>query len=58
MLRKNKKGVYNPDSIALKFNYPAVSKKLATWARTRDLAQKTVNARDEFNMEEVCRYEG
>lgn len=52
MLRKNKKGKYNSDSIALKFNNPDVSKKLAMWARTRDLVQKTVDARDEYDIEE------
>lgn len=50
--KKNKKGEYDPNSIALKFNNPAVSKKLATWARTRDLVQKTVDARDEFDTED------
>ena len=50
--KKNTKGEYDPNSIALKFNNPAVSKKLAVWARTRDLVQKTVDARDEFNTEE------
>ena len=50
--KKNKKGEYDPYSIALKFNNPAVSKKLAVWARTRDLVQKTVDSRDEFDTEE------
>lgn len=44
MLRKNKKSKYNLDSIALKFNHPAVSKKLTTWIRTRGLVQKTMDA--------------
>lgn len=46
--KKNKEGIYNPDSMTIKFNNPAINKKLATWARTKDLVQKTVNARDEF----------
>lgn len=50
--KKNKKGEYDPNSIALKFNNPAVSKKLAVWARTRDLVQKTVDSMDEFDTEE------
>ncbi len=52
MPRKNKKSEYNPDSISLKFNNLAVSKKLAIWARTRDLVQKTVDSGDEFDTEE------
>ena len=36
----------------MKFNNLTVSKKLATWARTRDLVQKTVDARDEFDTED------
>ena len=50
--KKNTKGEYDPNSIALKFNNPTVSKKLAVWARTRDLVQKTVDAREEFDTEE------
>ena len=50
--KKNKKGEYDPDSIALKFNNPAINDRLAKWARTRDLVQKTVDARDEFETEE------
>lgn len=50
--KKNTKGEYDPNSIALKFNNPAVSKKLAVWARTRDLVQKTVDSMDEFDTEE------
>ena len=46
--KKNKEGIYNPDSITIKFNNPAINRKLATWARTKDLVQKTVDARDEF----------
>lgn len=50
--KKNKKGEYDPKSIALRFNSPAINDRLAKWARTRDLVQKTVNARDEFETEE------
>ncbi len=50
--KKNKKGEYEPNSIALRFNNPVINKKLADWARTRDLVQKTVDARDEFETEE------
>ncbi len=50
--KKNKKGEYAPDSISLKFNNPAINDRLAKWARTRDLVQKTVDARDEFETEE------
>lgn len=46
--KKNKEGIYNPDSITIKFNNPAINRKLATWARTKDLVQKTIDARDEF----------
>ena len=46
--KKNKEGIYNTDSITLKFNNPAINRKLAPWARTKDLVQKTVEARDEF----------
>lgn len=52
VLRKNKKSEYNSDSITLKFNNSVVSKKLVTWVRTRDLIQKTMDARDEFDTEE------
>lgn len=50
--KKNKKGEYAPDSIALKFNNPLINEKLAKWARTRDLVQQTVDARDKFDTEE------
>lgn len=50
--KKNKKGEYAPDSIALKFNNPLINEKLVKWARTRDLVQQTVDARDEFDTEE------
>lgn len=50
--KKNKKGEYAPDSIALKFNNPLINEKLAKWARTRDLIQQTVDARDKFDTEE------
>ena len=52
MGKKNKKGEYSPDSIALKFNNPSINGRLAKWARTRDLVQKTVDAKDEFETEE------
>lgn len=55
--KKNKKGEYAPDSISLKFNNPAINDRLAKWARTRDLVQKTVDARDEFETEEDYRNE-
>ncbi len=50
--KKNKKGEYAPDSIFLKFNNPLINDRLAKWARTRDLVQQTVDARDEFDTEE------
>lgn len=50
--KKNKKGEYAPDSIALKFNNPVINDRLSKWARTRDLVRKTVDARDKFAMEE------
>ena len=50
--KKNKKGEYSPDSISLKFNNPTINDRLAKWARTRDLVQKSVDARDEFETEE------
>lgn len=50
--KKNKKGEYAPDSIALKFNNSLINEKLAKWARTRDLVQQTVDARDKFDTEE------
>ena len=43
---------YAPDSISLKFNNPLINDRLAKWARTRDLVQQTVDARDEFDTEE------
>lgn len=46
--KKNKEGIYNPDSMTIKFNNPAINRKLATWARTKDLVQKTVHSKDEF----------
>lgn len=50
--KKNKKGEYDPKSIALRFNNPAINDRLTKWARTRDLVQKTVDARDEFETDE------
>lgn len=50
--KKNTKGEYAPDSIALKFNNPLINENLVKWARTRDLVQETVDARDEFETEE------
>lgn len=50
--KKNKKGEYDPKSITLRFDNPAINDRLAKWARTRDLVQKTVDARDEFETEE------
>lgn len=50
--KKNKKGEYAPDSIALKFNNSLINEKLAKWARTKDLVQQTVDARDKFDTEE------
>ena len=46
--KKNSKGEYDPKTLSIKFNNPAINKKLATWARTRDLVQKTIDSRDEF----------
>ena len=50
--KKNKKGEYDPDSVSLKFNNPTINDRLAKWVRTRELVQKTVDARDEFATEE------
>lgn len=50
--KKNKKGEYAPDSISLKFNNLLINDRLAKWARTRDLVQQTVDARNEFDTEE------
>lgn len=36
----------------MRFNNPAINDRLAKWARTRDLVQKTVDARNEFETEE------
>lgn len=49
--KKNKDGVYDPDSITIKFNNPVINRKLATWAKTKDLVQKTINSRNEFETE-------
>lgn len=49
--KKNKNGVYDPDSITIKFNNPVINRKLATWAKTKDLVQKTINSRSEFETE-------
>ncbi len=46
--KKNSKGEYDPKTLSIMFNNPAINKKLATWARTRDLVQKTIDSRDEF----------
>ncbi len=53
--KKNKEGIYNPDFITIKFNNPAINRKLATWARTKDLVQKTVASRNE--VESYAEYE-
>lgn len=49
MLRKNEKGKYNPDSIALKFN-PIVSKKCYV-DKDKAFATETVDSRTEFSTE-------
>lgn len=49
---KNERGEYDPNSIALKFNNPAINKRLATWARTRDLVHKTVGSREDYSTDE------
>lgn len=51
--KKNKKGEYDPKTLAIRFNNPRINEKLATWAKTRDLVQTTINSRDEFDTEDA-----
>jgi len=46
--KKNSKGEYDPKTLSIKFNNPAINRKLATWARTKDLVQKTIDSKGEF----------
>lgn len=55
--KKNKKGEYDPKTIAIRFNNSHINEKLATWARTRGLVQKTINSRDEFDTDEAYQKE-
>lgn len=55
--KKNSKGEYDPKTLSIRFNNPAINRKLATWARTKDLVQKTVDSRDEFNTLEAYKAE-
>ena len=54
---KNSKGEYDPKTLSIKFNNPAINRKLATWARTKDLVQKTIDSRDEFESDEAYKEE-
>lgn len=46
--KKNAKGVIDPNTISLKFNNLRINEKLAKWAYTKSLVQKTVNSRSDF----------
>lgn len=55
--KKNSKGEYDPKTLSIKFNNPAINRKLATWARTKDLVQKTIDSKDEFKTETAYKHE-
>ena len=55
--KKNSKGEYDPKTLSIKFNNPAINRKLATWARTKDLVQKTIDSKDEFENNEAYKEE-
>jgi len=55
--KKNSKGEYDPKTISIKFNNPAINRKLATWAKTKDLVQKTINSSDEFESDKAYKEE-
>ena len=57
MGNKNESGEYDPETISFKFDHPAINRKLATWAKTRDLVQKTIDSRDEFKTEKAYKLE-
>ena len=46
---KNENGEYDPKTISIKFNNYTINKKLATWAKAKELVQKVINAKDEFD---------
>ena len=54
---KNESGEYDPETIYFKFDHLAINRKLATWAKTRDLVQKTIDSRDEFKNEKAYKAE-
>ena len=54
---KNESGEYDPETISFKFDHLAINRKLATWAKTRDLVQKTIDSRDEFKNEKAYKAE-
>lgn len=49
--KKNSRGEYDPKTLSIKFNNPAINRKLATWARTKDLINKTIESKNEFDTE-------
>lgn len=55
--KKNSKGEYDPKTLSIKFNNPAINRKLATWARTKDLVQKNIDSKDEFENNETYKEE-
>lgn len=46
---KDENGEYDPKTISIKFNNYTINKKLATWARAKDLVQKVIDSKDEFD---------
>ena len=46
---KDKNGEYDPKTISIRFNNYTINKKLATWAKAKDLVQKVINTKDEFD---------
>lgn len=50
---QNENGEYDPKTISIRFNNYTISKKLATWAKTKDLVQSVINSKDEFKNEKT-----
>ena len=54
---QNSKGTYDSKAILIKSNNPASNRNLATSAKTKDLVQKIMNSRDEFESDEAYKEE-
>ena len=46
---KNENGEYDPKTISIRFNNYTINKKLATWAKAKDLVQKVIDSKNEFD---------